>query len=68
MSLTHLTVIGSGVLGAQIAFHSAFKGKTVVVHDVDPASLARCRAVHAQYEQTYRAALGATDADIDGTR
>ncbi|MGH8518734.1 MAG: 3-hydroxyacyl-CoA dehydrogenase NAD-binding domain-containing protein, partial [Panacagrimonas sp.] len=41
--LMHLTVLGSGVLGGQIAWHSAYKGKTVVVYDIDEEALQRCR-------------------------
>ena len=32
-SLTRLTVLGGGVLGSQIAWHSAFKGKQVKLYD-----------------------------------
>ena len=63
-----LTVLGSGVLGGQIAFHSAFKGKTVVVYDIADDAIARCQAVHDQYGPIYRSDLGATDADIAATK
>jgi len=33
-NLNNLTVAGAGVLGGQIAWQSAFKGKNVVVYDV----------------------------------
>ena len=36
--LNRITVTGAGVLGGQIAWHSAFKGKTVVVHDISANS------------------------------
>ena len=32
--IKNLTVMGSGVLGGQIAWHSAFKGKTVTVPQI----------------------------------
>jgi len=32
--LNNLTVLGAGVLGGQIAWQSAFKGKSVVVYDL----------------------------------
>ena len=32
--LQNLTVIGSGVLGSQIAFQAAYFGKTVTVYDI----------------------------------
>jgi len=33
--LNKLTVIGAGVLGGQIAWHSAFRGKNVIVYDLN---------------------------------
>jgi 3-hydroxybutyryl-CoA dehydrogenase len=66
--IDHLTTLGSGVLGGQIAWHSAFRGKTVVAYDVTDEALARCRAAHEVYAGIYRSALGATDADIAQTR
>jgi 3-hydroxyacyl-CoA dehydrogenase len=71
MSTSHLdrlTVLGAGVLGSQIAWHSAFKGKTVVVYDPFPDALETARTVHATYAQLYRAQLGASEADIAATR
>jgi 3-hydroxybutyryl-CoA dehydrogenase len=66
--IDHLTTLGSGVLGGQIAWHSAFRGKTVVAHDVTDEALAKCRAAHEVYAGIYRSALGATEADIAQTR
>jgi 3-hydroxyacyl-CoA dehydrogenase len=66
--LGRLTVLGSGVLGGQIAFHSAFKGKTVVVYDIADDAIERCRAAHDQYAPIYQSDLGATDADISATK
>lgn len=62
--LTHLTVLGSGVLGGQIAWHSAYKGKTVVVHDIDDEALQRCRKAHAMYARIYPDEIGARPAEI----
>jgi len=33
-ALNNVTVLGSGVLGGQIAWHNAFRGKRVVVYDI----------------------------------
>jgi 3-hydroxyacyl-CoA dehydrogenase len=66
--VARLTVLGSGVLGGQIAFHSAFKGKTVVVYDIADDAIAGCRAAHDQYAGIYRSDLGATAADAAATR
>jgi 3-hydroxybutyryl-CoA dehydrogenase len=66
--LNHLTVLGSGVLGSQIAWHSAYKGKTVVVYDINEDALARCRAAHEQYAGIYLQEVGAGAGDIAATR
>jgi 3-hydroxybutyryl-CoA dehydrogenase len=71
MSCSHLdrlTVLGAGVLGGQIGWHSAFKGKTVVIYDPFPEALRKARVAHDTYAQIYRAQLGASDADIAATR
>lgn len=66
--ISNLTVMGSGVLGGQIAWHSAFKGKTVTVLDIDQEALAACRRAHDQYADIYRQELGATEQEIADTR
>ena len=48
-AIQHLTVIGAGVLGGQIAWHSAFKGKTVVAYDAFSRVAGEGQAAHAQY-------------------
>ncbi len=65
--LDSLTVVGAGVLGGQIAWHSAFKGKTVVVYDLNEEGLDNCRTVHQTYAHIYKQDLGATDRDIQAT-
>jgi 3-hydroxyacyl-CoA dehydrogenase len=67
-SLDNLTVLGAGVLGGQIAWHSAFKGKTVVVYDIAPDAIDRSRRTHDQYAAIYLAEVGATEAEIAATR
>jgi 3-hydroxyacyl-CoA dehydrogenase len=66
--VARLTVLGSGVLGGQIAFHSAFKGKTVVVYDIAEDAIERCQATHDQYAPIYQSDLGATETDIAATK
>ncbi|WP_373187511.1 3-hydroxyacyl-CoA dehydrogenase [Halopseudomonas sp.] len=66
-TLNNLTVLGAGVLGGQIAWHSAFKGKQVVVYDLYDDSLERCKMAHQQYAVIYLAELGATQAMISET-
>lgn len=67
-SLDKLTVLGAGVLGGQIAWHSAFKGKTVVVYDIAPDAIERCRTTHDQYAAIYLSEVGATEEEIAATR
>lgn len=67
-ALNNLTVLGAGVLGGQIAWHSAFKGKQVVVYDLFDESLQRCKMAHQQYAAIYQVELGATDAMINETQ
>jgi len=66
--LNRITVTGAGVLGGQIAWHSAFKGKTVVVHDISANSLDNCRGAHDNYAGIYLADVGASESDIAATR
>ena len=65
--LNSLTVVGAGVLGGQIAWQSAFKGKTVVVYDLSEEGLDNCRTAHQTYTHIYKQDLGATDKDIQET-
>jgi len=66
--LQNLTVIGAGVLGGQIAWHSAFKGKTVVLYDMYAQALTKAQEIHDRYAEMYVAQLGATEAEIAATR
>lgn len=63
-----LTVLGAGVLGGQIAWHSAFRGKTVTVYDPSAAAIDRARIAQQSYEHIYRTQLGASDAAIGAAR
>jgi 3-hydroxyacyl-CoA dehydrogenase len=66
-NLERLTVLGAGVLGGQIGWHSAFKGKTVVIYDPFPDALGKAKVAHETYAQIYKSEVGATDADIVAT-
>jgi 3-hydroxybutyryl-CoA dehydrogenase len=66
--LNRLTVLGGGVLGGQIAWHSAFKGKQVMVYDLYEKGLEQCRADQQRYADIYLADLGASAADMEATR
>ncbi|MEE4145462.1 MAG: 3-hydroxyacyl-CoA dehydrogenase NAD-binding domain-containing protein, partial [Halieaceae bacterium] len=60
--MNKLTVLGAGVLGGQIAWQSAFKGKAVVVYDLYEAGLEQCRGAQQQYADIYRQSLDANAA------
>lgn len=66
--IENLTVAGCGVLGGQIAWHSAFKGKSVTVLDLDEAGLQACRIAHDTYAYIYQQELSASDEAIQATR
>jgi 3-hydroxyacyl-CoA dehydrogenase len=69
MSRLHqVTVLGSGVLGGQISWHCAYKGKTVVVYDIAADAIDRCRKAHEEYAAIYLSELGAGDTDIAAAR
>lgn len=63
-----LTLLGAGVLGGQIAWHSAFKGKTVVVYDLYEEGLEQCRKAQEGYAAIYLETQGATEDTIAATR
>ncbi|OMH23974.1 3-hydroxybutyryl-CoA dehydrogenase [Tersicoccus phoenicis] len=56
--MQQITVLGSGVLGSQIAFQSAYHGKDVVVYDVDARVLDRLPERWAYLAAQYRQDLG----------
>lgn len=63
----NLTVAGAGVLGGQIAWQSAYKGKNVVVYSRSEKGLENCRIAQKVYADIYKADLGATDEAIEQT-
>jgi 3-hydroxyacyl-CoA dehydrogenase len=66
--ITNVSLLGAGVLGGQIAWQSAFRGKTVVVYDLYEKGLEQCRQDQRRYADIYRHSLGATDDMIAATR
>ncbi len=63
--MKHVTVAGSGVLGAQIAFQSAFHGYTVAVYDVNDAALEKARPTFVKLGEAFKKDLAATQAQVD---
>lgn len=52
-SIKKVTVLGTGVLGSQIAFQSAFKGFTVTAYDIDDKVLEAAKDRFAKLTETY---------------
>ncbi len=51
-------VLGTGVLGAQIAFQAAYKGFSVTAYDINEEALTAAKSKFAGLVDTYRAAFG----------
>ena len=66
--INKVAVLGTGVLGGQIAWHCAYKGKQVVAYNRRAESLHKIRAAHDQLAQAYAEDLGASEEDIAATR
>jgi 3-hydroxyacyl-CoA dehydrogenase len=66
--LENITVLGAGVLGGQIAWHSAFRGKSVVVYDLRAEGIEQCRIAQQTYAHIYRQDLDASEGMIEETR
>ncbi len=49
-----VTVLGTGVLGAQIAFQTAYSGFEVTAYDINDEALTRARARYAELAATYQ--------------
>lgn len=53
--IRNVTVLGTGVLGSQIAYQSAFQGFPVIAYDIDDAAVALARQRFRKLVDTYRA-------------
>ncbi|UOQ84236.1 3-hydroxyacyl-CoA dehydrogenase [Gracilibacillus salinarum] len=53
MNFKNITVAGSGVLGSQIAFQTAFKGFEVVVYDINDEAIEKAKERMDNLEKTY---------------
>lgn len=63
--ITKVTVLGTGVLGSQIAYQSAYHGIDVVAYDISDDVLAKAKERFAGLARTYRAEVqGATDETV----
>ncbi|WP_040225093.1 3-hydroxyacyl-CoA dehydrogenase [Bhargavaea cecembensis] len=65
MKFNHITVAGSGVLGSQIAFQTAYKGYPVSVYDINDEALEKAKDRIREWMPYYKEDLGATDEQLD---
>lgn len=68
MNFKNITVAGSGVLGYQIAFQTAFKGFNVVVYDINDEVLEKAKLKFDQLVVSYTNDLKATSEEINETK
>lgn len=65
MKINNVTVFGSGVLGAQIAFHVAYHGYHVTLFDIKDELLTQAKTKFEQFKQLYWQDIEADPADLD---
>lgn len=65
MGIKHVTVFGSGVLGAQIAFQCAFHGFQVAVYDIGGELLTKAQEKFQLLGQRFQQDLNATPHDVE---
>jgi len=61
LNYQHITVAGSGVLGSQIAFQTAFKGFVVSIYDINDEAIERAKERITKLKKRYQEDQGATD-------
>ncbi|MCM3782489.1 3-hydroxyacyl-CoA dehydrogenase [Neobacillus mesonae] len=65
MNFKNVTVAGSGVLGSQIAYQTAFHGFQVTVYDINDAALEKAKDRIMKLRPRYQEDLGATQQEVD---
>lgn len=68
MNIQHVTVAGSGVLGAQIAFQTAFHGYNVTVYDLNDAVLEKNKHSFEILQEAFQQDLKATKEQVDAAK
>lgn len=67
MNFKNVTVAGSGVLGYQIAFQTAFHGFKISVYDINDEVLGKAKAKFFELCECYKRDLNATQDQLDNT-
>ncbi|WP_349729751.1 3-hydroxyacyl-CoA dehydrogenase [Peribacillus frigoritolerans] len=65
MNYKNITIAGSGVLGSQIAYQTAFKGFNVSVYDINDEALERAKDRIINLKPYYKEDIGATEEDLN---
>lgn len=65
MNYKNITVAGSGVLGSQIAFQTAYHGFNVTVYDINDEALEKAKDRITNLKPRYQEDLGASQGDLD---
>jgi len=65
MKIKNVTVFGSGVLGAQIAFHAAYHGYNVTLFDIKEELLVLVKLKFEQFKRMYQQDINAAITDLD---
>ncbi|EPR72338.1 3-hydroxybutyryl-CoA dehydrogenase [Winogradskyella psychrotolerans RS-3] len=68
MNYKNITIAGSGVLGYQIAFQTAFHGFHVTVYDINDAVLDKAKSKFSSLSEGYKKDLNATQQQLDKTK
>lgn len=68
MNFKNITIAGSGVLGYQIAFQTAFHGFDVTVYDINDEVLEKAKAKFELLAESYKNDLHATAQQLEATR
>ncbi|MCJ1910101.1 3-hydroxyacyl-CoA dehydrogenase [Planococcus ruber] len=64
MNYKNVTIAGSGVLGSQIAYQTAFKGFDVTVYDINDAAIEASKERIAKLQENYKKDLSASDEEV----
>lgn len=64
MNYKNVTIAGSGVLGSQIAYQTAFKGFDVTVYDINDAAIEASKERIAKLQENYKKDLNASDEEV----
>ncbi|MBT2685926.1 3-hydroxyacyl-CoA dehydrogenase [Bacillus sp. ISL-37] len=65
MNYKNITVAGSGVLGSQIAFQTAYHGFNVSVYDINDEAIERAKERISKLMPRYQEDLGASEQEVD---